>query len=159
MDTEILTKQIEDSFPFVPKPKGEGLSFHKDDCFHCGYLRGDLEDYNDPELPPEGIRLIHQEMSCLSAKGWRWALPSYLRYCLTDEAAYNEMEIEFLIYNFAPIEEHKKETKERLGELNTQQIDCLINFIDWCNSQDKWASYCPAEIAGAKEFLNSLKKA
>jgi hypothetical protein len=40
---------------------------------------------------------MHQEMTCLSARGWSWALPHYLPFCLTPEAEYNRMETEFLI--------------------------------------------------------------
>lgn len=138
MNTEHLRKEIEPAFTFVEKPNGLSLSFHKDDCHQCGYLRDDLAQYKGKELPPEGIREIHQEMSCLSAQGWRWALPSYLRYCLTEEAGYDQLEIEFLIYNLAPELKYQLETKRRLSALSQDQILCLINFLEWCKVHEHW---------------------
>ena len=87
-------KEIESFFPFVDKPKGIALSFHKKDCHQCKELREDLEDFKGQQLPPKTIRYIHQELSCLSAEGWCWVLPSnqinclisFLKWCRDQEA-------------------------------------------------------------------------
>lgn len=92
MNTEQLKTEIEAVFSFVEKPKDEALSFHKDGCFQCEYLRKDLAPYQGQALPSEAIREIHQDMSCLSAQGWRWVLPSYLRFCFSEEAKYSEIQ-------------------------------------------------------------------
>ena len=157
MKTEELSLKIEEVFPFVEKPKGINISFHKDECPHCIYLRGDLEQYTGKELPPAGILEIHQEMSSLSAEGWRWALPSYLRFCLTEEALHNEMETEFLIYNLSPGKKYQDETLERLTALTSEQIKCLILFLGWCKSHEHWGEYCPDEIDSGLKFLSSIR--
>ncbi|ABV35330.1 hypothetical protein Ssed_0719 [Shewanella sediminis HAW-EB3] len=157
MNTEHLRNEIEAVFPFIEKPKGLALSFHKDDCFQCGYLRDELEQYQGEEIPPEAIREIHQEMSCLSAHGWCWALPSYLRFCITEEAKYNQMETEFLIYNLAPELKHELETKQRLSSLNQQQILCLIHFLEWCQQDEHWGQYCPEEISSGIAYLSTVR--
>ena len=71
MNTETLLREVEEVFIPVNKPSGFALSFHKVGCDLCEYLRKDLENYRDRLLPPEAIRYIHGEISCLSAKGWR----------------------------------------------------------------------------------------
>ncbi len=157
MKTKYLKSEIEAEFTFVEKPKGMALSFHKDDCYHCRDLRNDLEEYVDKELPPEAIRHIHQEMSCLSSQGWRWALPSYLRYCLIDEAAYNEMETEFLIYNLSPKLTYQAETIKRLSALNKAQMQCMVHFLEWCQDHEHWGQYCSEEISSGIAFLSTIR--
>ena len=157
MNTEHLKKEVEKVFPFVEKPKGLALSFHKDDCDQCGYLREDVDKYEGRELPPEGIREIHQEMSCLSAKGWRWVLPSYLLYSLTEKASFSQMETEFLIYNLAPELKYQIEAKQRLSALNQDQLLCLVHFLEWCQKHEYWGQHCPKEIASGLGFLSTVR--
>lgn len=157
MNTEELAIKLDTDFPFVDKPQGSSISFHLDNCDQCLYLKNDLLSYTGREIPPEAIREIHQEMSNLSAKGWRWVLPSYLRYCLTDEAIYNRMETEFLIYNLAPEDKYKADTLKRLSGLNQNQINCLVEFLNWCKSQDHWVAYCAEEIEQGIKFLLTTK--
>ena len=157
MNTEHLKSEIESVFSYVKKPRGLDLSFHKDECHQCGYLREDLDQYQEMELPPEGIREIHQEMSCLSPQGWRWALPSYLRYCVTEEAVRSQNEAEFLIYNLAPGEEYQADTRKRLSALNEQQIACLEHFLEWCQVHSYWGQYCSKEISEGIAFLSTVR--
>ncbi len=96
-------------------------------------------------------------MSCLSAAGWRWALPSYLKRCITQDL-HDPIETEFLIYNLSPGEEHKAESEQRLSKLSLEQLDCLVHFTEWCNEHPHWSEYCPEEIPMAFEFLNSVKE-
>ncbi len=153
-----LLREVEEIFPFVDKPLGLELSFHKDDCYSCTALREELEPYNGKEIPPNALRLIHQEMSCLSAKGWSWVLPSYLRYCLTKGARNNEMEIEFLIYNFGPDDEYVCHVLERLSDLSEGQIRYLEKFFSWLEGQIQWSKYHREDIEKAIEFLRNFEK-
>lgn len=158
MNTEMLKREIEDQFTFVDKPEGLAISFHEDDCHQCEFLREELEKYCEQELPEEGIRDVHVEMSCLSAQGWRWALPSYLRYCLTDEALLTEQETQFLIYNLAPGVEYQSETTSRLSLLSDGQIHCLVHFLEWCREHEHWGKYFPQEISSGIVFLSALRE-
>ena len=157
MNTEQISNEIERCFTFIEKPEEMKLYFHMGDCAHCSYLREDLKEFGDNELPPDPIRRIHQEMSCLSGEEFRWVLPSYLRYCLTDEAQYNQFETEFLLYHLNPAKKYEADTLERLSKLNQNQIRCLINFLKWCQEQKYWAEYCPDEIERAIHFLSKIK--
>ncbi len=156
MKAETLMQEIEAAFPYVDKPKGLALSFHKDDCWHCRELREDLEPYSGKEVPAEVIRYMHQDMSCLSAQGWLWALPSYLRVCIAQEGDYDAMETEFLIYNFAPKEEHQEETRQRFSAFNRAQVQCLVHFLEWCGEKEHWSQYCPEDISTGIAFLSTL---
>lgn len=102
MKTQKLKILVEESFPFVDKPKGTDLSFHRDGCARCHFLRKDLESHVGRELSSSGIREIFSEMSCLSSEGWLWAFPAYLRLCLKQNASVQSDETEFLIYNLGP---------------------------------------------------------
>lgn len=156
MDSLILLKEIERVFPFVEMPPKDELVFHQNDCAGCDYLQEDIEQYRDTEISSEFIRLIHQELSQLSAVAWRWVLPSYLRYCLTAEAEYSRMEMEFLIYSLGPADEFQKDTVERLSKLNQKQVGCLIKFLQWCFSRQQWKEYCGEDIERAIRFLSSI---
>jgi hypothetical protein len=151
MQSEVLLQEIERAFPFVKKPEGIDISFHKDDCLHCKSLREDLQQYQEEFLPPKGIREIYSEMSCLSAEGWRWALPSYLRFCVNNQPAKDETE--FLIYNLGPEEKHHEETIIRLSKLSEEQIYCLVSFLQWCQGNEYWSKYCLSNIEQGIEFL------
>jgi len=157
INTSALLKEIESVFPFVDMPDKNELVFHKNDCFECDGLLNDLDDYRNKEITGEAIRLVHQELSSLSAKGWRWILPHYLRFCLTPEAEYNRMETEFIIYSLRPSLEFQKDTLLRLSLLNKDQINCLIHFLMWCENQQHWKDYCLEDISKAKKFLSSIK--
>jgi len=61
MHTEQLLREVENAFPFVPKPTGDGLSFHKDDCLQCKFLRNDLAKYDKPEIAVLSSAVNHQD--------------------------------------------------------------------------------------------------
>ena len=157
MTSAELLAEVSKVFPHVEKPKGLELSFHKDACSLCQYLRRDLQAFSGRELPARGLRIIYNEMSCLSAAGWRWALPSYLRRCLAATGTYDDYETEFLIYNLGPKSEHQAETIQRLADLNDEQIACLVHFLGWCAVHPHWSDYCPDSIARAQSFLGTLR--
>ena len=155
-DTTVLQAEIAKRFPPVSKPIGAALSFHTDGCLHCDYLRRDLEPFDQPVLPEQAIYEIIGEMSCLSARAWRWMLPSYLLVCLQDPSGRLDNAIEFLIYNLAPLPEHEAETRERLSALDAGQITCLVHFLEWCAAHEHWGSYCPDEITRGLAFLPTI---
>lgn len=157
MKTEILIQEIENCFPYVEKPQGLALPFHKNGCHQCEFLVEDLELYKEQQIPEKGIREAYTEMSCLSAKGWRWVLPSYLRLCVLSVEECRDF-TEFLIYNLSPAEAHKAGAKERLSELNQEQLNCILSFLNWCQTSGHWVSkYCPENVAQAVVFINELK--
>ena len=156
MEHADLVVEVDTVFPPVAKPQGLDLSFHRSGCAKCDFLRKDLGDFNGPELPAEGLRHIHQDMSCLSAKAWRWVLPSYLKHCLSANDVLRD-ETEFLLYNLGPEPKFQEETIERLALLNVQQIDCLIHFLEWCAAHPYWSRYCDDDIARAATFLRTLR--
>ena len=157
MGAKELLEEIERVFPPVEKPSGLEISFHKVGCGHCTYLRKDMEKYTGSQLPEEAIRWIADEMSCLSAKGWRWVLPSYLKWCVGVDDTCDGRPTEFLIYNLAPKLEHRKGTTQRMSELNGEQIGCLLHFVEWCASHEYWSDYCSEEISLAHDYLRSIR--
>jgi hypothetical protein len=123
-------------------------------------VRRDLEKYRDPELPGEAIRVIYQEMTSLSALGWRWVLPSYLKHCLTAGEKPPRGDLtEFLIYNLGPEPKFQGEARERLSLLNQQQISCLVRFLEYLASDPEWSGYCQMNIDRALQFISGLSPA
>jgi uncharacterized protein DUF6714 len=158
MDTHSLLAEIDQVLPPVSKPKPNAVPIHATGCGQCDDLRADLAEYNDPVLPPEAIRYIHNDLSCLSAHGLRWVLPSYLKVCLTRDK-YDPLETEFPIYSLAPSPEDEPDTRQRLSALNLRQLMCLLHFLEWCRDHAHWSAYCPEEIADAILFLQSVANA
>lgn len=156
MDSESLLEEIDTVFPYIPKPQGLELSFHKAGCFECEYLRKDFEKYREPYLPDEAIRYLYNDLSCLSSNGWLWVFPSYFRYCITKTSGYDDVETEFLIYALSPDLKYQKETIERLSCFSLPQLECLIHFLEWCGEHEHWSEYCSDEIEKGLGFLHSL---
>jgi hypothetical protein len=156
MKTDELLAEIQGAFPLVEMPSEVELRFHPEGCDHCSYLSGDIAELRGKTIDGAAIRRMHQEMSCLSAMGWAWALPHYLPFCLTAEAEYNQMETNFLVYNFAPEDQYKAETLQRLSLLSTDQVRCLIHFIEWLQVHPTWGDFFPEELSKALEFLRAL---
>jgi hypothetical protein len=157
MDTASLLAEIRRVFPPVPMPNLHDLRFHPAGCVQCQWLSEYLDENRGKPIDGPIIRYMHQELGCLSAKGWVWALPHYLPFCLTAEAAYNQMETEFLIYNLGPAEEYEAETRLRLSTLNSDQVGCLIRFLKWCEAHPHWSEYCPENISSALQFVGTIK--
>jgi len=155
MNSEVLIQEIEKAFPYIKKPQGLELSFHKDECPHCYYLRKEMEQY-DEAIPKEGLRWLHNELSCLSAKGMQWVLPSLLKYCVSTNGVSDGSETEFLIYHLSPKLEYQKDTIQQLSKLSKIQLDCLESFIKWCKNDEHWSRYCGNEIEHASNFLASV---
>jgi hypothetical protein len=157
MNTGELLTEIRAAFPVVAMPPQQDLRFHPDGCAQCRYLSEYLHERRG--LPVDGpvIRYMHPEMSCLSAKGWAWALPHYLPYCLTSEAEYNGMETEFLIYNLGCSDEYKDNMRSQLSSLTARQLCCLHHFVEYLSVHPTWSEYCPDEIARALLFMRELE--
>jgi hypothetical protein len=156
IEADDLLKEIRAAFPQVQMPTKRDLRFHPEDCFQCEHLSEYLDESRGKPVDGAIIRYMHQEMSCLSAKGWLWALPHYLPFCLTPEAEYNRMETEFLIYNLGPGDKYADDTKVRLSALAAPQVRCLVHFLEWLSVNPKWKDYCPEDLSRALQFVRGL---
>lgn len=150
-----LYTQVEQAFPYVPRPALKDISFHRDECAHCEMSFKELAQHSNPELPREVVRYLFDELTTLSASATRWVLPSYLRHVLS-EAPEMRTATEFLIYNLAPSPEYEAETKQRLSLLNARQIQCLLALVCYWQQHEYWGSYCSEELDRAKHFLQRL---
>ncbi len=152
-----LLKEIKATFRTIEMPPNNEISFHSKDCLQCEGLRNVLETYREKEITGDLIRLIHQELSQLSAKVWLWIFPHYLTYCLTPEAEYNFMEMEFLVYALSPSKTYELETSQRLTLFNETQIMCIVHFLEWSRQNEAWIDL-EEDIDNALRYLGSLTK-
>ncbi|WP_237466090.1 DUF6714 family protein [Vibrio stylophorae] len=157
MPIESLFTQIADAFPAMEKPQGMALTFHPRGCPHCLFLRDDLAEYQRHPLPEAAIRVVQHEMSCLSAAGWLWVMPSYLLHCLKYIDERDRSEIQFLIYNLAPKPAYVEETKMRLVHFNRAQLQCLVQFLQCCQAHKHWSVHCEAALQQALNFVCDLQ--
>lgn len=70
IEADNLLKEIRAAFPQVPMPAKRDLRFHPEGCFQCEHLSEYLALTRGKPVEGAIIRYMHQEMSCLSAKGW-----------------------------------------------------------------------------------------
>jgi len=160
MKIESLRDEIENAFNFVAKPEHGAFLVRPDNRYECQHVTEALDSYNEMELPPQALRHLHSDLSCLSPIGFRWALPSYLRCCVSDVALrYRDefVETEFLIYHFSHGSEYQAEVIKQLAILNSQQIECLISFIGWCK-EGEWGDCYSDHLTKAHDFLVTMKK-
>jgi hypothetical protein len=157
VDIRRLSAEISSTFPTIDMPPRAMLTAHGPKCEVCDGLGDDLEQIRGQPVSGAAIRLVHQELSHLSPSAWAWILPHYLRFCLSDEGREDRISTEFLIYNLAPELKFQADTAKRLSLLTKDQIRCLIDFLDWCLSQDYWKEFFAADISRATGFLRTLR--
>ncbi|WP_141291854.1 DUF6714 family protein [Ideonella azotifigens] len=133
----------------------EGI-LHDPKCPECSELVNDLQS-TPCCVGGELIRKLYQELSHLSATGWMWILPIYLRYCLSDEAIYNRFETEFLIFNLSPNEIFKGDVRGRLAFITDDQLQVLIDLLIWLHSDEYWEDRWGGRIMAGVDFLTKLK--
>lgn len=152
-----LRRKIESAFPSVDMPPSKNLiSPSAARRVEGDGLLRDIEEFRGMPVSVELIRSVHQELHDLSAEAWRWILPHYLRYCMSEAGLESEMELEFLIYKLSPKPEFAHETTEHLALLTQLQINCMIDVVNWCMSDKCWSEYFSDELHGALLFLKGL---
>lgn len=158
MRSEDLLIEIANAFPPMEMPPKAELPFHASGCFQCEWLKEELELRRAKPVDGGLVRLIHQELSCLSAKAWRWIAPHYVSYCLTPEADYNQMEAEYLVYNLGPEDKFKADLLNRFALFDRRQIRCFMSFMDYLANHEYWSDYFPADIRKATDFLDGIER-
>ena len=156
MTTPELVEQVEEAFPYVPRPAVADLAFHDDGCAHCEMTVRELAKHSGPELPTSVIRYLHGELSTLSPEATAWVLPSYLRHVVAHEDDRDPLPTEFLIYALGPEGNDVAELQARLSSLSVRQIEVLAAVIRHLASEPRWSDYYAAELNRAKVFLGSL---
>jgi hypothetical protein len=151
-----LLAEIATVFPPDDMPPIEALTVHPDGCDECSYLRRDIEDVRGKPIGGELIRLVHQNLACLSVRTLRWIFPHYLRYCLSPDGEQTRMETEFLVYFLSPKAEFYDDSLKRLAFLGENQIQCILHFLDWCRAHPHWGEYFPDDLRVATEFCGKL---
>jgi len=152
MNSRALSQNIEKVFPCDEIPQKE-LFF----VTHCdSYL--DYELFVEAEASIDAdyrvSNLLHQELYFLSPAAWRWLLPFFLRYGLTEQSIHNQSEIEFFIYALSST----NGVKQKLSLLTDEEINCLVSFVLFIKQNSSWAEYFLEDIEAALTFLNTLRQ-
>lgn len=157
MRSEDLLNEVASAFPPMDMPPVAELPFHVSGCFQCDWLKEELESRRGKPVEGDLIRLVHQELSCLSAKAWRWIAPHYISYCLNPEAVHNQMEAEYLVYNLGPEDKFKEDVLNRFSLFNGRQIHCFTTFMEYLANHEYWSEYFPEDIRKAANFLSAME--
>ncbi len=155
--TAVLCEEIRRVFPSVEMPPQSKLLFRRGAADRHADILNVLEEKRRGSIDGGFIRAIHQELSQLSAEAWRWVIPHYLCYCLTEEAQYNRFETEYLIYNLGPELQFQRDTEKCLSLFDAQQIHCLIHFLEWCRSDEWWQGPFEKHIEKGISFLRTIE--
>ncbi len=150
-----LIAQIKRAFPPVSKPADVDLVEHPAGCVECAWVENHLRSVPGPLLPREALRGLHSDMSCLTPAGWRWALPSFLRHCLTGPHD-DDLETEYMIYFLGGVDASQPDAREQLALFDQSQIDCVLRVLEWCSATPQWSEYCAVEIERAIAFMTCL---
>ncbi len=151
-----LVEKINRVFPPTSKPADTDLIQHDTACVQCAWTGTHLEPFEGPILPFKALRGLHMEMSCLSAAGWRWALPSFLRYSLAGPH-HDDLETESMIYFLGGVETSQPEARAGLALFDRSQLDCVLRVLEWCSTNPHWSNYCGSEAKRAVAFMKSLR--
>ncbi len=152
-----LLRKIELAFPFVEMPPSWSLISNLATQRAGGAeLLHELEEYRGRPIDSELLRSIHQDLHSLSAEGWSWILPHYLRFCMSEAGLDSRAELEFLIYKLDPQPDFHQETVTNLRLLTKRQIKCLIDIVRWCMRDEWFSEYFPEDLQGAMRFLNGI---
>jgi hypothetical protein len=68
VDGNALIDEIARPFDQATMPPRERLPFHRGDCNECWSVADELEQFREAWIGIDAIRLIHQELSHLSAE-------------------------------------------------------------------------------------------
>lgn len=147
-----ILEEIDSVFPPLAMPPSHHLTVHDDDCDECeeirkhlGWSRDNNEDMDDV------IRYLHNRQRKLSPEATLWLLPFYLKYSLSEMMSKWE-EINYLVISLSPLPDDESETYFRLSLLNSDQVMCLIHFVEWVASNDNWQELHDDAVK-AKQFL------
>lgn len=132
---ENLQKLIRDAFPPVGKPSR--ITVHAEGCYQCSWTIEELRLEQGGLLGDKAVRWLLGELSVLSAEGFRWVLPSYLNAIVADDG---NMDLgEFLAYHFKDydsVSESEVQAQiERINILNLDQVDCLIQVLQYIRGE------------------------
>jgi hypothetical protein len=153
-----LLAEIDLVFPSVEKPEDNQLVVNCSDCVQCAWVVSHLRKFVGYELPREALRGLHSEMSCLTPVGWRWAIPSFLRYCLISAGLDNDdIQTEYMIYFLGGVASSQPAAAIGVATFDDTQIACLIRVLEWCLMQSFWSEDWGSDIAGAVHFLRRLR--
>jgi hypothetical protein len=146
---------IEESFPFGARPPDENLMEHPTGCLLCDCEREWILERSEPhpaELSEDAARGASLELTCFSAAGVQWLMPSLLRCALQDSSGDN-LVAERLIYRFAAGLD--SDFLQNLNLLTSDQIGVIIQVLVFSAATD-FNEFYQNQLLRAIAFLRSI---
>ena len=156
MTLATVLRAIEEAFPVVARRPDEELMEHKTGCTLCDCERQWILERSQPyptELSDDAVRGISLELSCYSAAGLQWVMPSLARAALKNSGG-DDLVAERWVISLAN-SQSGSENRRRLRWLTRQQIAALVALFNFKFDQTD-RSY-RTDIAKAISLLRTLK--
>ncbi len=135
-------------FPFQEKPEGYLLTNQgAEDCI-CRYIVEHMNDYPEPQIPMDGVRYLHTELSNLSIAGMVWLLPNLLRKAVSCNNRFDTI-TDIIIYDLESIAEGNGQAQTRYSWLSIEQILCLEVVLEYLS--EKHGYMVSMAITGLKQ--------
>jgi hypothetical protein len=155
-----LIDRIDQAFKSVRFPRKGDLIDGSLSPQDCGFeVAADLELWREKNPDESLLREMHQELRKLSPDATRWIVPHYLRYSLTERAAYTRMETSFFVLSLAAqSDEDMRQIAERLSSMSGEQRECLAEVLKYLSVQSDWAEYMGADLEAALDTLRRIER-
>ena len=126
----------------------------------CGVeVAADLELWRERTPDESLLREMHQELRKLSPDATRWIVPHYLRYSLTEKGKYTRMETSFFVLSLVShSDEEAQQIAKRLSSISGEQMECLVEVLEYLKVESDWAEYMGEDIEAALATLRSIER-
>jgi hypothetical protein len=160
LDSTEICQKIETNYHSIEMPSRDEffISVGPDSTWamETALLADDIEEHRQGDLIKNLGRFIQQELSILSPQFWIWFVPNCMIYYLKKREEITGCE--FFIYALSPYSEFEEQTIFKLSLFNGAQIDCILDFLKWCYSDNEAREYFGGRVLQAIKFVESLKK-
>lgn len=123
-----------EAFPYQEKPEGYLLTNQgAEDCI-CRYIVEHMVVYPEPQIPMDGVRYLHTELSNLSNEGMIWLLPNLLRKAVSCNDSFDTITDSF-ICDLESVAEGDCQARSRYSWLSNEQLQCVEAVLEFLSEK------------------------
>lgn len=152
--TEEIVRLVVAAFPAEPRPPAEAL--FKDHCQECIAVSNAFGARPWPDITLQAL-LVGGETALLTARAWRYYLPSVITWCVREPEAVDVI-CDNLVYQLEPPEPGKEDVwfAERKGGFAEEQRVAIVAFLQWYRQRLE-AEYCALEMEPPRHVYRALQ--
>lgn len=131
---EEICELVSKAFPFKGKPEGYLLTNKGPEDRICSYIVEHMNNYCEAELPLDGVRYLHSELSNLSIEGMIWFLPNLMRKAVACNNRFDTI-TDTIIYDLDAAAEGNVQAMSRYSWLSADQRQCLETVLEYLSEK------------------------